>query len=625
MVEFSRPPSNSIFSRRLPGEISTIIFDLATTNCSYNAANCRLVSQEFYHHSSPYLVRTIVIAARLDALRKARDVLSHPYFSKKVTHLLWDASFYEEALATDTHEYESNYNIAFDHFLKDPAYCQNREDDSALEAQLRYVGPMQTNESTRLRGSRSLLESNDPADDVLEHNRSMMRDWQAAQRHPDWLLNDNRAIGAVPYKITDPMDIIEVSLMRGWHLTFPEYFRRWRNQESIYSARREMNGSGTERMYTGQNLARHYFLKALAELPLLKHVSYGDWRGLAFEDETIDQLGRRLFGFTLPPSLADMCDLQESVFRFLDGLTESGRTWLSVSIGRHPFERCFMDGTGTLDTLDRATSSVMTMGSEELCNGGLNARLDKLLVQSLRLPLIFNQELSTGYPTQVNAPLGSGIVNLDIGSRTFADLFTRSVSELMNPSLDNLLSPLLPLTATKLDTLQSLTLRGFMFNIPTMREVLSKCASTLRTFRLLDCCCPESYDSVERYARDEIASALTLTGVEIYGLLFNDLIFQDWEPHCNDADSKYRAMRHHEDIWDYETQKMVPNTRVWDLEALKTRSHQAQEDLVSSWPYSRPELEADMLGGRTNTIVRRERNLTVVSGDVWSDRSIAYQ
>jgi hypothetical protein len=52
-----------------------------------------------------------VIADRLDTLQKLREVLDHPYFSKYITRLVWDASYYGQL--DDLEDYQ-------DIFDKDP-------------------------------------------------------------------------------------------------------------------------------------------------------------------------------------------------------------------------------------------------------------------------------------------------------------------------------------------------------------------------------------------------------------------------------------------------------------------------------------------------------------------------
>jgi hypothetical protein len=57
-------------------------------------ANIRLASRQFHDLSSPFLLDTVVISNRLDTLQKTSEVLDHPYFSKYITRLVWDASYY---------------------------------------------------------------------------------------------------------------------------------------------------------------------------------------------------------------------------------------------------------------------------------------------------------------------------------------------------------------------------------------------------------------------------------------------------------------------------------------------------------------------------------------------------
>jgi hypothetical protein len=92
--------------------------------------------------NSSFLIRTIVIAERFSTLRKAREILLHPYFSKHVTHLLWDASYYEERIAANYRAYEDDY-LYSNHTLKheDKSHRQNREADALLQWQLRSAGP----------------------------------------------------------------------------------------------------------------------------------------------------------------------------------------------------------------------------------------------------------------------------------------------------------------------------------------------------------------------------------------------------------------------------------------------------------------------------------------------------
>jgi hypothetical protein len=105
MTLYTKPASETPLGK-LPPELTTVIFGLVSANCRSNAANCRLVCQEFHTLCSPFLIKIIVIDERYEALLKARELLLAPYFGKHITHLLWDASYYEQRFANEYREYE---------------------------------------------------------------------------------------------------------------------------------------------------------------------------------------------------------------------------------------------------------------------------------------------------------------------------------------------------------------------------------------------------------------------------------------------------------------------------------------------------------------------------------------
>jgi hypothetical protein len=84
----------------LPEELLTRAFDFLFCDRPHlDIASSRLVSKRFQALSSPFLINTAVIANRLDTLAKLRELLDHPYFSKHVTRLVWDAGKYVEGPA----------------------------------------------------------------------------------------------------------------------------------------------------------------------------------------------------------------------------------------------------------------------------------------------------------------------------------------------------------------------------------------------------------------------------------------------------------------------------------------------------------------------------------------------
>ena len=175
-----------------------------------------------------------MIAERFDTLRKAREVLLHPYSSKHVTHLLWDASYYEERIAANYRAYEDDY-LHSKHTLmsENNLYRQEREVDALLQWQLRCVGPTAPSIPLQLRGIGSLLEYNviDSAEDHRE---------RAAKSHgyEDVLWNEDGTLEHDFPRLPEHSRSVEAdgighALMRGCHLSFPDYHRNYLNQQSI--------------------------------------------------------------------------------------------------------------------------------------------------------------------------------------------------------------------------------------------------------------------------------------------------------------------------------------------------------------------------------------------------------
>lgn len=139
MAAFTKPAVDSPFSK-LPAELATRILDFRFAGRSPDVAPCRLVCQDLYILSSPYLIRTVVVAERLPALRKLREVMQHPYFGKYATHIIWDASYYDSRIATDYHLYEDAHERS-EHLAtsRDEAYIKARQSDALLFEHSKFV------------------------------------------------------------------------------------------------------------------------------------------------------------------------------------------------------------------------------------------------------------------------------------------------------------------------------------------------------------------------------------------------------------------------------------------------------------------------------------------------------
>jgi hypothetical protein len=106
----------------------------------------------------------VVVAERLDAFQKLREVMLHPYFSKYVTHLIWDSTHYELSISEDCNAYEHAFENSEHLFTyKDAAYVKAREADAVTLRQLRSCGPRAPRIPRTLRNTGDSLEYGVPA------------------------------------------------------------------------------------------------------------------------------------------------------------------------------------------------------------------------------------------------------------------------------------------------------------------------------------------------------------------------------------------------------------------------------------------------------------------------------
>jgi hypothetical protein len=157
MATFATPASKTSFDG-LPAELATRILDYVFAGRSPDFAKCRLACQNLHTLSSPYLIRTVVVAERLEALQKLCEVMFHPYFRKYVTTLIWDASHYESNISSDYNAYTNAFNKS-EHLAtsKDVAYIKAREADAELLKALRSCGPRASRIPRSLRGTGDCL------------------------------------------------------------------------------------------------------------------------------------------------------------------------------------------------------------------------------------------------------------------------------------------------------------------------------------------------------------------------------------------------------------------------------------------------------------------------------------
>lgn len=140
-LDMASAPTLTTGFGRLPPELSSWIFELVSAGSRRDVANSRLACRELHSICSPFLITTVVVANRLETLKLAMEVMQHPYFSKHVTHFLWDASWYEKDIALKVGEYQSRASQS-SHIVtsKDVEYITAREADAALFEELSDEG-----------------------------------------------------------------------------------------------------------------------------------------------------------------------------------------------------------------------------------------------------------------------------------------------------------------------------------------------------------------------------------------------------------------------------------------------------------------------------------------------------
>jgi hypothetical protein len=531
-----------------------------------------------------------VIAERYKTLRKAREQLLHPYFSKHITHLLWDASYYDQNIAADYREYEAAFNRS-KHVLGqwNHEYSGYRTADSILQRRLRCVGPTAPSIPPVLRGTGRLVDYDVPAPVEDERGRPIRRHSELSEGEDD--TNDHPEVPQS--RRSHSVELQEMGYLQGCHFSHSDYFRRWVNQESIrgrdldegdvyedengFSKSEEAHKVASGLWDIDGNLARYYFLRAVDDLPNLRHIMYGDYRALAYDGETYAKLCRRLFNRTVCPTWAfTNFDTDAGFITFMDDLRGRRRNWMSLSIGRHPFETSYVD-QGKVPVISDpgvTAQSDVRLTYDALFVDEFDLVSPKLQVRSLKLPVLVTDVEGIKSSGRLSTVFESGLVELDLGVTTFPDHAIATSAPAMQ---FDLFRPLLVPGHPEFASLQSVSLRGFMFSVGALHDFLLQYTSMLRILRLVDCYCPGSYDAFETFAKDFVAPGFALTGVEIYGLRFDDaplhaeairhIHAQGGSPHVKE----YRLMRQNDYIHESVVPVGRPSTHIWYTEELRKR------------------------------------------------------
>ena len=249
-----------------------------------DVAACRLVCPDFARLSSPYLMTRIVLAKRLDTMKRFREVLEHPYFSKQITELVYDASRFNRLdWISYVNRCETPHREMLDHEWVE----------------------LQNSASSYLR---DLMDFTSLGTDLTTPSEG--RDYQ----YP--LLDAESSDGVHPY-------------MMGCNRTISDYDRNIEVQEFLED----------------KGIPLELLKQAFTRLPKLRTVTLTDYRGLARNGESYDSCCRRLFGNMPEPDR--LTEDPKSWIEFLNlihaiSAVPTARVE-SFSLGPHPFEPCILN------------------------------------------------------------------------------------------------------------------------------------------------------------------------------------------------------------------------------------------------------------------------------------------
>lgn len=518
--------------------------------------------------------------------------MQHPYFGKYVTHIIWDASYYDSRIATHYHLYEDAFERS-EHLAtsRDEAYIKARQSDALLFETLEGCVPRKPRIPASLRGTGNLLEYGVGLPTEDEHRMPLNSRW-TDRSQPEDVLSMPDIHGSRLYRHS--ADFQDGNHMSGCHIGFADYYRCWENQKKL-------RGEAWE---TDRGRARYYFFEAFNRLPNLRNIVHSDYRALAYDGESYAHLCRRLFGHTVCPTWLHIDQVSEDPEEdddtsegyhhrfqtFLEDMSSLRRTWDSISIGRHPFEANHHD-------YDRLGSRVLGRKNVKIQYDALFSKFGReqgMDVKSLRLPILTGDSNSISEFGGLSNLVTDKLLELDVGEFRFYrhwERFKRLPPHVQRIASGESLRKLFHSTgdSSTLKQLHSLTLRGFIFPTDSLRSLLLDQMPALRTLRLVDCLCTDGYGHFSNAIQTTIQPAIKLHGVEIFGLRFRQQP-EEKEDHerAQEYREKLRARRAHE----YERYQDGRDTY---LEGL----------LLSDWPYERLELEAALLGGRENTILRK--------------------
>jgi hypothetical protein len=591
-------PSNIV---SLPAELLTRVFEYLGEHRP-DVSACRLVNQRFKELSSPFLITKVVLAKRLREIAKVHEVACHPYFSRHVTGLIYDVSYFDP--------YSASF---YDNYVDD---CESIEDSGVR----RFL------DADWLRRARA--ESDFYASCISNKGEPSLDAAAAFFQRLDSPLTESQSLELVDEASRDSIlatqgETANIADRMGARQSFPIYKR-------FHFVHQSLDTSGEYGRIIRQ---------AISKFPKLRHVHFTDYRELARPGECYMDLCTRLFGNVREPerwnNLEHNGDVTEEILEAWKIIMQVKGELRSVSLGPHPFEqRCnstdplalykesqfmstdeFKDHPKRLNEFYHEFAHQTDLSRCRITGEPIPHRDWAGLfngLKSLRLPLFFEESLpplSEGVGQELCrlfAAIPETIANLALTAKGPIDGFLQHQG---GPASLQALQPFNSLVTTlHLPHLRSLELEGWVTDYSTLYAFIGAHAPTLRTLHLIDifaCGNPylwkggeyemgEADEEEDMYPFGEfIRSNLHLTGIEIH----------HFEHQRYPAGSTEGLNQH---SWLVDPLETTPGDWDEDREVMEDRLFDDDDDSKASILDS-PRLERLCLGGRPNLIHRRVR------------------
>lgn len=433
----SQPPGLSMILE-LPPELLSHVFSLLSGTRA-NIASCRLVCNTFKELSSPFLITTVVFAKRIKVIKRVIELLDHPYFSRHVTELLYDASSYDQEIAYQWDDYVEACESGERVFHDEEWIARQKEDSESFRSLRAYGGSLE-----------AMVGSNDGDGDI-----------------------------SVPYGDDDDdnMESYYHKVYRlGCHRGLPDYQALYRAQARIESG----------------HVLYLLLARVFTDFPNLRRVVYGDFRLTAFPGESFDGCCRRLFGNTLQPKQDELAlDLR----RLLRAILLAPPTRInSFAVGPHLFEAShdyYLQDVAANHELYETGARFPTVlprdrgvSMDEAAFGALRQMCGTL--RHLRLPIDVQSEYRPALRKTLEASSHS-LTNLSVSAWDFRPFFNNATPDgtalVDDVSRDCFVEVI---AGVRFEVLSMLDLRGFVLAQDTFCSFLEIHKTTLRELHLVE-------------------------------------------------------------------------------------------------------------------------------------------